>query len=209
MVRRCHCNVNHWHTGGVDLQKASQARLNSLNKSARQLLQPRTTPETKPQRWGFFFGRWPCCGWLAYPWAGGLPGVRAGARVPPDRHTARPWVCGVLAGLPRGQVACLACVSVPVGGAVGRVPAWWPCWCWCAYPWAAGLPGGRAVASASPCPGDSPTAHPVQFSKAIMKEWHATCNPHKTCLIDHIYFEARQVARYDHTRAATLPDSPP
>ena len=137
-----------------------------------------------------------------------LVGV-SGARVPPDRRTARPWVCGVLAGLPRGQVACLACVSVPVGGAVGRVPAWWPCWCWCAYPWAAGLPGGRAVASASPCPGDSPTAHPVQFSKAIMKEWHATCNPHKTCLIDRIYFEARQVARYDHTRAETLPASPP
>ena len=59
------------------------------------------------------------------------------------------------------------------------------------------------------CPGDSPTAHPVQLSKTILKAWHATCNPHKTCLIDHIYFEARQVARYDHTRAATLPDSPP
>ncbi len=152
-VRRCHCNVNHWHTGGVDLQKASQARLNSLNKSARQLLQPRTTPETKPQRWGFFFGRWPCCGWLAYPWAGGLPGVRAGARVPPDRRTARPWPCrcwlaypwaGGLPGVRAGAGCCGVPARGPVAVLVGvsgaRVPPDrrtarpWPCRCWLAYP---------------------------------------------------------------------------
>jgi hypothetical protein len=93
----------------------------------------------------------------------------------------------------RGQGAYLVAVLWLAGLPVGR----WPAWCAC------------PVASASPCPGDSSTAHPIQLSKTIMKAWHANCNTHKTCLIVLIYFEARQVARYDHTRAATLPDSPP
>jgi hypothetical protein len=92
-------------------------------------------------------------------------------------------------------------------------PCQWPA-CWCAYPWA----GGRArVLVPSPCPGEPAHCpplqnhhpHPIQLTKTIMKAWHVHCNQHKPCLIDGIYFEARQVARYDHTRAATLPDSPP
>ena len=63
-----------------------------------------------------------------------LVGV-SGARVPPDRRTARPWVCWVLAGLPVGRWPAWCACRVPVGGAVGRVPTWWPCWCWRAYPW--------------------------------------------------------------------------
>ena len=41
----------------------------------------------------------------------------------------------------RGQVAGAMCVlwlvahPWPVGRAVGRVPTWWPCWCWWAYLW--------------------------------------------------------------------------
>ncbi len=217
---------------------------------------------------------WPCRCWLAYPWAGGLPGVRAGAGccgvpargpvavlvgvpVPvchqidtrPARGCAGCWraypvgrwpawrACRVPVGGARGQGAYLVAVPVlaglPVGPCACRVPVGvrlplsrWPCWwaCRCpsatrsthglpvAVPVLAGLPLSRCacpVASASPCPGDSPTAHPIQLPKAILKAWHATCNPHKTCLIDLIYLEARQVARYDHTRAETLPASPP
>ena len=90
--------------------------------------------------------------------------------MPPDRRTARPWVCGVLAGLPRGQVACLACVPVLAGlplsrcaclvcvsGSGGRcrgrgaylvavlvlvgLPVG-PCACWVPVGVLAGLPGG-------------------------------------------------------------------
>ena len=95
-------------------------------------------------------------------------------------------------------VACLGCVGCPCATRSNTRPVGvLGAWCWC--PWA-----GRCW-----CPGDSPTAHPIQLPKAIMKAWHAPCNPHKPCLIDRIYFEARQVARYDHTRAETLPASPP
>ena len=92
-----------------------------------------------------------------------LVGV-SGARVPPDRRTARPWVCGVLAGLPRGQVACLVCVSgsggqcrgrgaylvavlVLVGLPVGPCACWVPvgaCWVLVCLPVARGCAGWPA-----------------------------------------------------------------
>lgn len=172
MVRRCHCNVNHWHTGGVDLQKASQARLNSLNKSAHRVVAAPRTPE-KPQRWAFSLG-------------GGRAGCPSATR-----SNTRPVAVLWLAGLPVGRwpawCACRCRWVVPVG----RVPTWWPCRCWrtlplsrCACP----------VVSANPCALVIRHRPNSIVQKAILKAWHATCNPHKTCLIDSIYFEAQQVA---------------
>ena len=62
-----------------------------------------------------------CAGcWLAYPWAGGLPGVRAGA-----------GCCGVPA---REPVAVLVGVPVPVCHQIDTRPARGCAGCWRAYP---------------------------------------------------------------------------
>ena len=97
---------------------------------------------------------WACRCWLAYPWAGGLPGVRAGA-----------GCCGVPA---RGPVAVLVGVPVPechqidtrpargCAGCwraypVGRRPAWRACRCRWAVPWVGCLPGVRVGAGGPTC----------------------------------------------------------
>ena len=83
-----------------------------------------------------------CAGcWRAYPWAGGLPGVRVGFRwavpwagcLPGGRAGAGGPTCGPCAcWVPVG--ACWVLVCLPVARGCAGWPAWWPA-CWCACPW--------------------------------------------------------------------------